>query len=170
MRRLLLTIFAAVVVGWTGAEAAYYIKSDLKGDALYADSVVKVTRDRLQELIGPFEIDSLDIHIVTSEKRFDSLVGNYVPDWGAAVAIPLKRLIVIKSPLILPGDKSLGELVAHEYSHIALAQAVRYRRVPRWLDEGMSMYVSAEWGWGDNLAISWAVISGIPSACRISKN
>jgi len=166
MKKLLLTIIAVVFTGWPSAQAAYQIKSDIKGDALYADSVVKVTRARLQELISPFEIDSLDIHIVASERRFDSLAGNSVPDWGAAVAIPLKRLIVIKSPLILPGDKSLGELVAHEYSHVALAQAVRFRRVPRWLDEGMSMYVSAEWGWSDNLAISWAVVLG--SAIRLS--
>lgn len=167
MKRLLLTILAVIISCWSTAPASYQIKSDIKGDALYADSVINVTRTRLQNLIGPFEIDSLEVHIVASEARFDSLAGNFIPDWGAAVAIPIRRLIVIKSPLILPGDKSLGELVAHEYSHVALAQAVRFRRVPRWLDEGMSMYVSAEWGWGDNLAVSWAVVLG--SVMRLSE-
>jgi len=160
MRKILWKLSLLVLCGWFPVQAAYQIDSDYKSDAHYADSVMKLTEKRLKELIGPFAIDSLRIHIVASEDRFDSLAGSFVPDWGAAVAIPLRRLIVIKSPLILPGDKSLGELVAHEYSHVALAQAVRFRRIPRWLDEGMAMYVSAEWGWGDNLAISWAVVLG----------
>jgi hypothetical protein len=61
---------------------------------------------------------------------------------------------------MLPGQKPLGELVAHEYTHIVLSNAVFRRPVPRWLNEGMAMYASAEWNWGDNLAMSWAVAIG----------
>jgi hypothetical protein len=142
------------------ASPDYRIFADIPGDAAYADSVIRVTAARIESLIGPISIDSLDIFIVASHERFDSLAGNSIPDWGIGVAIPYRHRIVIKSPLITRGDKSLGELTAHEFSHIALATALDYRQMPRWLDEGMAMYFSAEWGWGDNLAVSWAVIFG----------
>jgi hypothetical protein len=160
MKRIAIIFFFLALACQSQATASYRILSDIPGDAVYADSVIKVTDGRLRELIGPFSLDSLDVFIVASEARFDSLAGNAIPDWGAAVAMPHRHRIVIKSPLILIGDKSLGELVAHEYSHIAMTDAVRPRRPPRWLDEGMAMYVSAEWGWGDNLAIGWAVAIG----------
>lgn len=160
MIRFLLTLLFLVFAIPSMAQASYSIISDFPGDAAYADSVVRITDSRLRELVGAYQLDSLDIYIVATEKRFDSLAGNSVPDWGAAVAIPVRHRIVIKSPLILPGDKSLGELVAHEFSHIVMARVIRHRRVPRWLDEGLAMYVSAEWGWGDNLAVSWAVVLG----------
>ncbi|NMC44683.1 MAG: hypothetical protein GYA46_12260, partial [candidate division Zixibacteria bacterium] len=63
-------------------------------------------------------------------------------------------------PRITPGDKPLGELVAHEYGHIILESAVRYQDVPRWLNEGLAMYLSAEWSWDDNLSMARAVIGG----------
>lgn len=163
MMRPVVTIAVAILLAavyGVPAVASYRIISDIPADAVYADSVVQVTARRLTDLIGPLDIDSLDIYIVTSESRFDSLSGPSIPDWGAAVAIPHRRRIVVKSPLILTGDKSLGELVAHEFSHIALSRALRHQRAPRWLDEGLAMYTSAEWGWGDNLAIGWAVVLG----------
>jgi Peptidase MA superfamily len=161
MRRLL-TIAGMSVLLWTSLHAniAFRIRADIPADSAYADSVIRLTATRLTDLIGPFSVESLDVYIVTSEARFDSLAGGSIPDWGAAVAEPLRRLIVIKSPLILHGDKALGELVAHEFSHIALAEATRYRPVPRWLDEGMAMYLSAEWGWDDDLAMGWAIVLG----------
>ena len=159
MRSVGYTILALVFFSLP-LSASIKIVSDFHGDSAYADSIIRITGDRLYELIGISSPDSLTVFIVATEDKFDSLAGDAVPDWGAGVAIPIRRLIIIKSPLILPGDKSLGELVAHEYTHVVLAQAVAFRPVPRWLNEGMSMYVSAEWGWGDNLSISWAVVLG----------
>ena len=159
IRHAVVSVLLTIV--WAApAQASYRIIADIPADAVYADSVIRVTADRLASLIGPIAADSLDVYIVTRIKAFDSLAGPTIPDWGAAVAIPGQARIVIKSPMILPGDKSLGELVAHEFSHIALAHAMRYRPAPRWLDEGLAMYASAEWGWEDNLAMGWAVIAG----------
>lgn len=161
----MLRIFLSVVIflilaGTAVSNNAYRIITDIPEDGAYADSVLQVTQKRLNLLIGSFRVAPLDIYIVTSEDRFDSLAGPSVPDWGAGVAIPHRNLIVIKSPLILRGEKSLGELVAHEFSHIALARRLKRHQGPRWLNEGMAMYLSAEWGWSDNLSVSWAVVLG----------
>ncbi len=160
MKRLIF-IIAIFLLGSPGlAQIHFDIHADIPEDAAYVDSIIKYTFGRLELLLGPLKIDSLDIYVVTSEEKFDSLAGNTVPDWGAAAAIPFRHRIVIKSPLIMAGDKSLGELTAHELAHIALARATGYRSVPRWLDEGLAMYVSAEWGWSENLSMSWAVVLG----------
>ncbi len=160
MRRIFCILAPLFFAAALSAAPPYRIIADLPADAAYADSVITVTAARLSSFLGPPVPESLDVYIVAKIARFDSLSGPSIPDWGAAVALPYRNRIVVKSPLILTGEKSLGELVAHEYSHIALARAVRNRPVPRWLDEGMAMYASAEWGWSDNLAMGWAVISG----------
>lgn len=160
MRPIFLILAPLIFAAALRAAPSYRIIADLPADAAYADSVITVTAARLSPLLGPPAPDTFDVYIVSRAARFDSLTGPSIPDWGAAVAIPYKNRIVVKSPLILMGDKALGELVAHEYSHIALARAVGNRPVPRWLDEGMAMYASAEWGWSDNLAMGWAVLSG----------
>lgn len=108
--------------------------------------------------------DSLDyrpeIHIVNLKQRFDSLIGGAFPDWGAAAAVPTRGLIVIKSPDAFNVGKSLPELLAHEYSHLALAHRTGWHRPPRWFDEGLAMYVSSEWGWTNNIAMSRAALFG----------
>lgn len=160
MKRVLPAVLVFLLGAAAAAQPARYIHADIPGDAAYVDSVIRVTHARLQSLLGAFTDDSLDVYVVADETRFDSLAGGFIPDWGAGVAIPRQGRIVIKSPLILAGEKSLGELVAHEYAHVALARALYFRPVPRWLDEGLAMYVSAEWGWADNVAVGWAVVTG----------
>jgi hypothetical protein len=158
--RFLIIIWLAASAAFAGSIPGIRIIADIPGDAPYVDSVIAVTAARLKPLLGDTVPDSLDIFIVATAGKFDSLTENSIPDWGAGVAIPYLHRIVIKSPLILPGDKALGELVAHEYTHMALAARVGLQDVPRWLNEGMAMYLSAEWGWGDNMSIGWAVVVG----------
>jgi len=99
-----------------------------------------------------------DIYIVNNPTRFRELVGSAFPDWGAAAALPYRNVIVIKSPAHFNLGKSLAELVKHEYAHLALAHRLGAGRAPRWLDEGVAMYTSAEWGWQQNLSMSRAMI------------
>jgi hypothetical protein len=141
-------------------EAFPLIITDFPQDSAYADSSYRITVQRLVRLLGPIPDDSLHIYIVGTQHRFDSLSGSALPDWGAGVAMPWKRRIVIKSPRIMRGEKSLGELVAHETAHIFLSRRVGRYEVPRWMNEGLAMYFSAEWGWQDNLSLSLAAVLG----------
>ena len=157
----MIIIFISLILSCLAwGQVNYNILSDNPDEVNHADSVTRATISRLEALIGEFTIDSLDIYIAGSDEVFDSLSGGSIPDWGVGVAIPYRHRIVIKSPSITTGDKSLGELVAHEVTHIALAHATGYRDLPRWFNEGMSMYLSTEWSWDDNLATSWAVVLG----------
>jgi hypothetical protein len=120
------------------------------------DSHLTIARRQLIETLR----DSLnyipDIYLVGDLPRFETLVGGRFPDWGAAAALPFKRLIALKSPDRFTISKPLSELVAHEYSHLALAHRTGLYHPPRWFDEGLAMYVSREWGWTDNVAMGKA--------------
>jgi hypothetical protein len=100
------------------------------------------------------------IYIVGDSRLLEELSGGHFPDWGAAVAVPAGRKIVIKSPDRFDLGRSLGELLAHEYAHLALAHRCRVFSPPRWFTEGMAMNVSTEWSWWDNLTVSRAAVFG----------
>jgi hypothetical protein len=125
-----------------------------------ADEILIDARQQVIKLLG----DSLDykpsVYILDNVDDFNSLVTGKFPDWGAAAAIPERQLIVLKSPDIFNLNKGLKELLVHEYIHLITAHKAGYRQVPRWLDEGLAMYISMEWSWSDNLAMSKATVFG----------
>ncbi|MEW5794978.1 MAG: hypothetical protein AB1772_01330 [Candidatus Zixiibacteriota bacterium] len=100
------------------------------------------------------------MYLAASEATFDSLIGGQFPDWGAAAAIPVRQRIVIKSPDSFRLNRPLRELLAHEYSHLALAYRTGLHAAPRWFDEGLAMVVSMEWSWSENLTLNLASVAG----------
>lgn len=122
------------------------------------DSAVVQARFELKKILG----DSLHyrpkIYIEDNLTDFRNRIGSAVPDWGAAVALPYKRMIVTKSPANFRLGKSLYELIKHEYSHLALEDRLNHVEPPRWLNEGLAMYIAFEWGWASNIALSNAVV------------
>jgi hypothetical protein len=150
----------------TGAETApikrgpfsYYFSNPVYIDRV--DSALNGTRSRLQSLLRDSLAITAEIHLVETASKFDSLIGGRFPEWGAAVAVPLRRLVVIKSPDQFTVNRPLEELAAHEFTHLALAERTGRYRVPRWFDEGLAMLVSYEWSWQDNLTASLAAVTG----------
>ena len=122
------------------------------------DSALASARQQLQSLLCDTLSYRPEVHIVDNLQEFDSLIGGKFPDWGAAAAVPTRQLIVIKSPMHFNVNRSLSELLAHEYSHLALADRTGFYSAPRWFDEGLAMSVSKEWVWSDNLAMSKAAV------------
>ncbi len=124
------------------------------------DSAVVQARYELIKILG----DSLhyrpQIYIENNLTDFRNRIGSAVPDWGAAVALPYKQMIVTKSPAFFRLGKSLYELMKHEYTHLALEDRLNHAEPPRWLNEGLAMYVAFEWGWASNIALSQAVVFG----------
>ena len=125
-----------------------------------ADSVLNSVRARLQTMLKDTLPYKASIYIVEDLDHFQRLIRGRFPDWGAAVALPERKLIAIKSPDKFNLGKSLQELLAHEYAHLVVAHRTGFYFPPRWFDEGMAMLVSTEWSWSDNLAMSKAAVFG----------
>lgn len=121
---------------------------------------VERVRERLATLVDDTLPYKPSIYIADDPARFKELIGGRFPDWGAAAAFPERKLIAIKSPETFNINRSLEELLAHEYAHLVTAHAAGFHTAPRWLEEGLSMYVSMEWSWSDNLAMSKAAVFG----------
>ncbi len=89
------------------------------------------------------------------------------PMWAAGLAYPGQRLIVLKSPKLLPGADIL-DIFVHEYVHILLGESFGTDPIPTWLNEGLAMYLSREWDWSRPVVMTRAVLTnGVIPLSRI---
>jgi hypothetical protein len=92
--------------------------------------------------------------VVPDARRLDSLSSSRAPGWGAAVALPGSRTILLRADL---GD--VYRTLRHELAHLALHEAVA-TRVPLWFDEGYATWAAGEWERLGALELNLAVIRG----------
>lgn len=136
----------------------YYFDDPVQVDI--ADSILTRARSRMTVLLGADLSYQPKVYLLDDLDYFKRVIRGRFPDWGAAAAVPSRQLIAIKSPRSFKIGRTLAELFAHEYAHLALADRLGYHSAPRWLDEGLAMFVSAEWAWSDNLAMGRAAVFG----------
>ena len=104
--------------------------------------------------IGPRRPGPLQLIIVPDGRHLDSLSSGRAPAWGAAVALPGARTILLRAD---QGD--LYQTLRHELAHLALHQAVAVR-VPLWFDEGYASWAAGEWSRFQGLELNLAVVRG----------
>jgi hypothetical protein len=97
---------------------------------------------------------SLRLIIVPDGSYLDSLSGGRAPAWGAAVALPGTRTILLRAD---QGD--LYRTLRHELAHLALHESVKIR-VPLWFDEGYAAWAAGEWSRFEGLELNLAVVRG----------
>jgi hypothetical protein len=96
----------------------------------------------------------LRLIVVPNGRTLDSLARGNAPEWGAAVAIPASRTILLRADI---GD--LYRILRHELAHLALYQALP-SRVPLWFDEGYATWAAGEWERLGTLELNLAVVRG----------
>jgi hypothetical protein len=96
----------------------------------------------------------LQLIVVPDGRLLDSLSTGRAPAWGAAVALPAARTILLRADR----DDVYGTL-RHELAHLALHQAVK-GRVPLWFDEGYASWAAGEWDRLGVLDLNLAVVRG----------
>ncbi|HUR92977.1 MAG TPA: hypothetical protein VMY76_00230 [Gemmatimonadales bacterium] len=108
--------------------------------------------------LGRRQPDSLRLIVVPNGHVLDSLTGGRAPRWGAAVAVPGARTIVLRAD---QGD--LTRTLRHELAHLVLHEALS-GRVPLWFDEGYAAWAAGEWDRLGGLELNLAVVRGaVPS-------
>ena len=86
---------------------------------------------------------------VAGMRRFS---GGRAPTWGAGLAFPSSRTIIIRAD---GGDPR--QTLRHELAHLVLHDAVKVR-IPLWFDEGYAAVASNEWDRMDAFRLSWIVL------------
>src|SRR5215831_1485446 len=103
------------------------------------------------------------VAIAPDKRRFREWVGPHAPEWGAAVAFPDSRRIVLQGRGAGADAGDPREVFRHELAHLALHEYLG-DLPPRWFDEGYASYTARETGRTDALAANLAlVIKGTPS-------
>lgn len=96
----------------------------------------------------------LTLIVVPDRRRLDSLARGRAPPWGAALALPAARTILLRADA---GD--LRRTLRHELAHLELHQRVRVR-LPLWFDEGYAAWAAGEWERLGGLELNLALARG----------
>jgi hypothetical protein len=96
----------------------------------------------------------LRLIVVPDAHLLDSLTAGHAPSWGAAIAVPGARTILLRAD---QGD--LIRTLRHELAHLALHEAVAVR-VPLWFDEGYASWAAGEWDRLGTLELNLTVVRG----------
>ena len=103
------------------------------------------------------------IAVAPDERRFREWIGPAAPEWGAAIAFPAQRTIIMQGRTA--GSDAGDPLVVlrHELAHLALHEALG-DLPPRWFHEGYASVAAGEWGREEVLATSVALLlRGMPT-------
>ena len=85
-----------------------------------------------------------------------------IPNWVSGIAYHTLSLIILRSPRPMRGGHyDLKKTFVHELTHVLFGSSFKNgARIPRWLNEGVSMYESREWNFSRVSAITQAVLTG----------
>jgi hypothetical protein len=125
--------------------------------ARYLVQVIEKSQSRLQSFFNSPLRDSVTVILAACDTHFLRMTGNRLPEWTAAVAVPLYRKIILKPGAYFdPGAYS--ESLIHELAHIYMADKIDTGYVPLWLNEGVAMHLSGKsLSWSENISAGNAV-------------
>ncbi len=104
--------------------------------------------------LGHRDPGPLRLIVVPDARMLDSLTAGRAPPWGAAIAVPGARTILLRAD-----EEDLPRTLRHELAHLALHEAVSVR-VPLWFDEGYAAWAAGEWDRLGTLDLNLAVVRG----------
>ena len=165
---ILRTGFSAVTlpgsqVEWQTIDSRPFNFYYLETDQMYIRAVADLFQIAYAELANKLTLKirrPVDVFLCPTQDIFNQLTGNFIPDWGEGVADPIRSVIILKSPSLADNQNRLPKLVRHEMTHILIGQAVANPQIlPKWFNEGMAIYCSADEAFTAGEAISKALIS-----------
>jgi hypothetical protein len=107
--------------------------------------------------------------LAPDRQRFREWIGPYAPEWGAAIAFPESRRIVMQGRSAGSDAGDPIEVFRHELAHLALYEFLG-DKPPRWFDEGYASYAAREWNREDALSANLALaVRGTPTLIELDE-
>ena len=111
----------------------------------------------------PRPVQRVLIAIAPDQRRFREWAGSGAPEWGAALAFPDSRRIVMQGKRASSDAGDPLEVLRHELAHLALHEYLG-DLPPRWFDEGYASYAARELTRNEVLATNFALaLRGMPT-------
>jgi hypothetical protein len=132
-----------------------------EGDAAFGARALSIAEDGVanaEKLLGVTEKDPIDLYVYADQTAFYEALGPGTPEnVGGEAHADIRTMFA----LITPGqvDQSwVKEVLPHELTHLVFNTAVDnpYHGPPRWLNEGLAVYLSRGLGSSDRSAVKGA--------------
>jgi len=149
---------------WLELRSAHFIMKYQKPEHKLASFLLQhaeETREAILRDIGHAPPHPTVIYLAPTWESFqEAQPGGDPPFWAAGTAYPARNLICLRSPRGMQGGRTdIEEVLRHEYTHLALARALRGNEAPRWLDEGFTMLQTKKWNLSRTYCLSRGVLS-----------
>ncbi|HEX5147835.1 MAG TPA: peptidase MA family metallohydrolase [Candidatus Limnocylindrales bacterium] len=134
------------------------------GDA-FGRRALKVADDAVREvtdLLGVAETDPIDFYVYADNDAFYDVIGPGARENVGGEAHPDIRTLFAQISASQIDDSWVGIVIPHELTHLVFDTAVGnpYHYPPRWLNEGIAVYLSEGYSGGDRASVDLAVQSG----------
>lgn len=129
-----------------------------EGDEAFAQRALEIGEGAIQrasELLGVTETEPLDFFIYASEPAMRAALGPGTREnVGGQANASLRTMFGLIEPTEI-GSDWVDVLVVHELTHLVFDTAVRnaYHAPPRWLNEGLAVYLSEGYSPGDGSSV-----------------
>ncbi len=136
-----------------------------EGDDAFAQRALDIGQhaiDQAATLLGVTEVKPVDFFIYSSEEAFRGALAPGAREHVGGQANPAIRTMVGNIAQSEVDSDWVDTLVTHELTHIVFADAVDnpYHFPPRWLNEGLAVYLSEGYGVGDRSQVAEAAQAG----------
>ncbi|MDQ3449072.1 MAG: peptidase MA family metallohydrolase [Chloroflexota bacterium] len=150
---------------WRTLEGAIIRLHWYEGDEAFARRALEIGEGaikRASELLGVTETEPLDFFIYASEPAMRAALGPGTREnVGGQANASLRTMFGLIEPSEI-GSEWVDVLVEHELTHLVFDTAVRnaYNAPPRWLNEGVAVYLSEGYGASDGGLVRTAAERG----------
>jgi len=135
------------------------------GDAAFGRRALEIGEKAVRDnaaLLGVTETDRIDFYIYSSEAPFRDALGPGTRENVGGQAHPdIRTLFALITPAEIDAPW-VSVVVPHELTHLVVDTAVKnpYRFLPRWLNEGVAVYLSQGYTASDRSAVDEAAKGG----------
>lgn len=145
---LALLISAPPDEGWSTLSTDHFRVLSLSRSRRLAERILprlEPELDRICEALGVSPFGPITVVVAPDQRSFRSLQGGAVAPWASGTAHPEKSTIYLRPLTGMEVRHSTIQAVAsHEIAHLVLHKKLGENRPPRWLDEGMAVFMGAE--------------------------
>lgn len=135
------------------------------GDQAFGRRALKIGEDAIAKaakLLGVTETEPVDFFVYADQAAFyDALGPGTRENVGGQANAEIRTLFALITPAEI-GDPWVGTVIPHELTHLVFDTAVNnpYHYPPRWLNEGLAVYLSQGYDSSDRAQVRDAVAGG----------
>jgi hypothetical protein len=158
-----LSIFISSPVHSLNLETKYFNLIYDKSDELYAQAIIKFVDTIYERINRDMDLTpkkEIDIYLCRTNEQFEKIYrGKPAKQVVAFARLKPRELVAVKSPY-LARQMNLESTLAHELAHLVLGAYLKGKDIPRWLNEGFTMYESREMRINHYAIVASAAIRG----------